>query len=359
MVFFTCALHEIGFNPDAQKSPMSLELWGAIKARQWLLDQTAQVVEECQGSQTAENLATWADEVCEAIARHTIEFRDFSSRVRLTGALVSLGAGQDLMGLSARFVNKEDVISICERWPRLGYCDRLKAVAEVEVASKPGCLFEDCTGAFDPGMYSVDCFEASTNGYDGTLMNGFQGLGIWIDFMEHPDVTWLGTINCLYWITVVVLAPILSWAAGKWGQNWLNHHILESDCLIIVKLDKAAFEASSDGEFDRVLFASTSTNPGDEEFADSIKREAMIKQMREDPFVHLIKAVDTDLSGDDAIVGFAKWFIWPEGMPPPPKREWWPGCNVEACDQFHGGVDETYSRWPRTLITDAEGLVKD
>ncbi|KAH8652583.1 hypothetical protein BGZ61DRAFT_487498 [Ilyonectria robusta] len=159
LIFLACALHEIGFNPSAQKSPLSLELWGAIKARQWLLDQTAQVVEECQGSRTAEAMTFWADEVCEAIARHTIEFRDFSSRVRLTGALVTLGAGQDLMGLSTKFMNPEDIKSICETWPRLGYCDGLKAIAKIEVGNKPACLFEDCVAAFDPGMYGVACFD--------------------------------------------------------------------------------------------------------------------------------------------------------------------------------------------------------
>ncbi|KAH6648127.1 hypothetical protein BKA67DRAFT_506681, partial [Truncatella angustata] len=111
LIYFACVLHEIGFNPDAQKSSLSLELWGAIKAREWILEQTSQVLEECRGFQTAESMAYWADEVCEAIARHTIEFRDFSSRVRLTGALVTLGAGQDLMGLSAQFIHSDDIIT--------------------------------------------------------------------------------------------------------------------------------------------------------------------------------------------------------------------------------------------------------
>jgi len=158
LVFLSCALHEMGFDlKSGVKSRLSLEIWGAIKAREWILGQ-GDAFMESEG-RCHNDLIEWADEACEAIARHTIEFRGFSSRVRVTGALVTLGAGQDLMGLSSAFIHPEDVTTICGKWPRAGYCDGLRAHAILEVSNKPACLFEDCVGAFDPGMYSISCFE--------------------------------------------------------------------------------------------------------------------------------------------------------------------------------------------------------
>lgn len=159
LVYLACILHEIGFNSEAQESPLSLELWSAVKAREWILSQSLQVVEESHGSRTTTMLAHWADEVCEAVARHTIEFQGFSTQVRLTGALVTLGAGQDLMGLSTKFVHEDDIQTICDLWPRVGYCDGLKLIAHMEIQNKPGCLFTDCVTAFESDMYKVACFD--------------------------------------------------------------------------------------------------------------------------------------------------------------------------------------------------------
>ncbi|KAH7118327.1 hypothetical protein EDB81DRAFT_667761 [Dactylonectria macrodidyma] len=158
VIFLACALHELGFDLDqGVKSRLSLELWGAIKAREWIMQQQDAFLEV--SGRNIETLQEWADEACEAIARHTIEFRDFTSRVRLTGALVTLGAGMDLMGTCVRFVHDQDTKAICSRWPRAGYCEGLAKHAELEVGNKPACLFEDCVSAFNPGMFSIPCFE--------------------------------------------------------------------------------------------------------------------------------------------------------------------------------------------------------
>ncbi|TQN65181.1 hypothetical protein CSHISOI_10247, partial [Colletotrichum shisoi] len=76
----------MGIHPDeALLSRLSHEIWGAIKARECILNQTEEfVVDE---SRPEELLKDWADEVCEAMARHAVEFRGFSSRCRLTLAL--------------------------------------------------------------------------------------------------------------------------------------------------------------------------------------------------------------------------------------------------------------------------------
>ncbi|KAL3481529.1 hypothetical protein BJX99DRAFT_253454 [Aspergillus californicus] len=155
--FLTCALHEWGMSTEGIKqSKLSLEIWGAFRAREWILEQEGVEMQQ---------LREWADLAAEAIARHTIEFRGFSKRVNLLTALLTLGSGQDLMGLSSAFVHPDDIRLICERWPRLGYVDGLCALTSEEVDRKPGCLFEGCAEDFDPGMYHVACFK----GLQGSL----------------------------------------------------------------------------------------------------------------------------------------------------------------------------------------------
>ncbi|KAJ5616503.1 hypothetical protein N7537_001617 [Penicillium hordei] len=160
--FLTCALHEWGMSEEGIKqSKLSLELWGAIRAREWILEQKGSMSE----TTTTKPLGEWADLAAEAIARHTIEFRGFSKTVNLQTALLTLGSGQDLMGLSSAFVHADDIKFICEKWPRIGYVDGLRDLTKEEVARKPGCLFEGCWGDFDPGMYHVSCFK----GLQGSL----------------------------------------------------------------------------------------------------------------------------------------------------------------------------------------------
>ncbi|KAJ5256826.1 hypothetical protein N7478_012930 [Penicillium angulare] len=159
--FLTCALHEWGMGEEGiNQSKLSLELWSAIRAREWIIEQQSSTPEG-----EMRPLQEWADLAAEAIARHTIEFRGFSKTVNIHTALLTLGSGQDLMGLSSAFVHPDDIKLICKKWPRLGYVDGLRALTKEEVRQKPGCLFEGCWGDFDPGMYSVSCFK----GLQGSL----------------------------------------------------------------------------------------------------------------------------------------------------------------------------------------------
>ncbi|KAL0931234.1 uncharacterized protein CTRU02_213969 [Colletotrichum truncatum] len=118
---------------------------------------------------------------------------------------------------------------------------------------------------------------------------------------------------------------------------------VEADCRRFAQLDKAAFGASSsEGDIQRILFPPSSAV---EEDAPTARRAAlMAKIMREDPSAHFIKAVDTELSCEEAIVGFAKWHVWTDGMPPSPQRQWGVGCNAEACGKFFGGMDKLKER---------------
>ncbi|OBR14683.1 Metal dependent phosphohydrolase [Colletotrichum higginsianum IMI 349063] len=158
LIFLACVMHEMGVHPgEALHSRLSLEIWGAIKAREWILNQTEEFV--VKESRPEELLKDWADEVCEAIARHTIEFRGFSSRCRLTLALVALGSGQDLMGLSSAAIHADDIRTVCEIWPRSGYCQGLSQYTKQEVGLKPACLFDDCARLFDPQMFEVEVYR--------------------------------------------------------------------------------------------------------------------------------------------------------------------------------------------------------
>jgi cyanamide hydratase family protein with HD domain len=156
-VFLACFLHEIGFNQqEAPKSRLSLEFWGAIKAREWLLSQEARYIKDGGNSETIND---YADDAFEAIAMHTLEPTMTKGRARLIPALCALGANQDLLGGLTGFIHRETINAIVTRWPRLGYVDGLKAIALAETTNKPGCLFESCLDAFLDPMYKVACFQ--------------------------------------------------------------------------------------------------------------------------------------------------------------------------------------------------------
>ncbi|KAH8918050.1 hypothetical protein BT69DRAFT_609657 [Atractiella rhizophila] len=87
-IFLACFLHDIGWDEkeaegeDGKRSRLSFEIFGGIKAREALLKWGAN--------------RSLADEVCEAIVRHTE--REHSGGIRLLQACVNLGAGQDIVG---------------------------------------------------------------------------------------------------------------------------------------------------------------------------------------------------------------------------------------------------------------------
>ncbi|KAJ5908959.1 hypothetical protein N7495_001641 [Penicillium taxi] len=60
---------------------------------------------------------------------------------------------------------------------------------------------------------------SSSNGYDGSLMNGLQALDQWKAFMNNPTGSWLGLINAVYWLGCGVGFPVTSWIANKYGRK--------------------------------------------------------------------------------------------------------------------------------------------
>ncbi|OAL23737.1 hypothetical protein AYO20_10883 [Fonsecaea nubica] len=65
------------------------------------------------------------------------------------------------------------------------------------------------------------------------------------------------------------------------------------------------------------------------------RAEGLIKQLHEDPTVRWVKALDTE-TGE--LAAFAKWNIIKEPREPNRGRQFGPGCNVEACEEFFGGI---------------------
>ena len=60
---------------------------------------------------------------------------------------------------------------------------------------------------------------SGTVGYDGSLMNGLQSLGQWREFMNQPAGVWLGFINAIQFIGVMITSPIQAWAANRFGRK--------------------------------------------------------------------------------------------------------------------------------------------
>ncbi|KAL2825839.1 general substrate transporter [Aspergillus cavernicola] len=67
-------------------------------------------------------------------------------------------------------------------------------------------------------LFTLTLFSSS-NGYDGSLVNGLQALDSWVEFMEYPSSTWLGFINGMYWVGALVSQPIAAWSCNKFGRR--------------------------------------------------------------------------------------------------------------------------------------------
>jgi hypothetical protein len=106
-----------------------------------------------------------------------------------------------------------------------------------------------------------------------------------------------------------------------------------------------AFEADATRivEIERLAFAPTSLSPilfpGPFPLDAAAERaEALIKQLHEDPTVRWMKVVDSETS---EMAAFAKWDIVEKPKPKTIRaRKFGPGCNIEACEEFFGGIHQ-------------------
>ena len=102
---------------------------------------------------------------------------------------------------------------------------------------------------------------------------------------------------------------------------------VEADAPRIVEIERLAYASSP---LSPILFP----GPFPPEVTNQ-RAEAMIKQLREDPTIRWLKIVDTE-TGE--IASFAKWNIIEKPKESAPSRQFGPGCNVEACEEFFGGI---------------------
>lgn len=148
-------MHDIGWAPNSEccadgeggreQSRLSFEIWGGIKAREVLLEWGAP-----RGC---------ADEVCEAIIRHTVRafihpsMCDLTVRytvqessgdigaVTLITGLLQLGPSHDFRAiLHPSYIDLGTTANIHERYPRLGLIYHFKDTLEKEMERKPGCM---------------------------------------------------------------------------------------------------------------------------------------------------------------------------------------------------------------------------
>jgi len=83
------------------------------------------------------------------------------------------------------------------------------------------------------------CQFSSCNGYDGSIMNGLQSLPSWQVFMDSPTGAWLGFINAIYWLGMMICSPVASLVSNKYGRKinvWIGYAFL----IIGVTLQTAA-----------------------------------------------------------------------------------------------------------------------
>ncbi|CCF39416.1 acetyltransferase [Colletotrichum higginsianum] len=112
--------------------------------------------------------------------------------------------------------------------------------------------------------------------------------------------------------------------------------VVEADLRRCAEIEHLAFAESSSN---KLLFP----GPLPEDFL-GLQASDLAKKVREDPSVRMFKAVDTALSGDEAIIAWSKFNVYPDGMPVPKPRVWGPGSNEEACNQLFGGMDRMRER---------------
>jgi hypothetical protein len=107
----------------------------------------------------------------------------------------------------------------------------------------------------------------------------------------------------------------------------------EEDATRAVSIEMAAYGPNP---INSILF------PGPFPSGNNHRAEDLSRQLREDPGCKWMKVIDTDLAdkGDESMIAFSKWYIWDPPRPKgyEPSVHWGPGCNIEACELFFGGM---------------------
>lgn len=99
--------------------------------------------------------------------------------------------------------------------------------------------------------------------------------------------------------------------------------------------------AFSGTDLSRIVFP----GPFSPDSHDKRARE-LLANLREGPGTHIFVAVnpDADEKADEAVLGWAKWVVYPDATPPPKPRVWGPGTNQEAANLVFGAMDKMRER---------------
>ncbi|KAI9923713.1 hypothetical protein ASPWEDRAFT_32297 [Aspergillus wentii DTO 134E9] len=111
----------------------------------------------------------------------------------------------------------------------------------------------------------------------------------------------------------------------------------KSDIPRCIEIENLAY---ADNPLNRVLFPSS-----DSAGFRSIRENEMEKAFDEESISQFFKVVDSELSGDDATIAWAKWQICPEGFPErPPRQMDVPGMDIDVAKLILGGQDSLINR---------------
>jgi len=122
--YLTSLLHDLGVGPkNLQSTRLSFEFYGAIRAREFILQQP--------GGKQLQNIA---DEVCEAIIRHT---NFVKGKMTSTAELIQLSTTLDVIGANQRHIALQTYDEIAGSYPRLGFNQHFAQLMEREMTVKP------------------------------------------------------------------------------------------------------------------------------------------------------------------------------------------------------------------------------
>ncbi|KAJ6016792.1 hypothetical protein N7451_000171 [Penicillium sp. IBT 35674x] len=62
--------------------------------------------------------------------------------------------------------------------------------------------------------------SSTTMGFDGSMMNGLQSLDTWFTYFGSPDATWLGLMNAVMPLGVIVMAIPAGWLSDAIGRRY-------------------------------------------------------------------------------------------------------------------------------------------
>lgn len=69
-------------------------------------------------------------------------------------------------------------------------------------------------------LVSVVFVGQALNGYDGSLVSGFQAFPSWIQTMGYPSPSAIGLLNAAVYISGFLTSPFAAWVSDRFGRRW-------------------------------------------------------------------------------------------------------------------------------------------